>query len=131
MKSNIKISHFALYTCDLERMRDFFSHYFGATANEMYHNPHTGLKSYFLSFGGSVKLEIMTRPELSNRKETTLQTGYTHLALSVGSKMEVDRLTANLAADGYKVVSGPRTTGDGFYESCILGPENHLIEITE
>lgn len=32
--------------------------------------------------------------------------------------------------DGYEVVSGPRTTGDGYYESCIIGIEGNQIEIT-
>ncbi len=32
--------------------------------------------------------------------------------------------------DGYEVISGPRTTGDGYYESCIIGPEGNLIETT-
>ena len=29
------------------------------------------------------------------------------------------------------VASGLRTTGDGYYESCIKGPKGNLIEITE
>ena len=33
--------------------------------------------------------------------------------------------------DGYPVISGPRVTGDGYYESCILDPEGNRIEITE
>ncbi len=33
-------------------------------------------------------------------------------------------------APGYAVISGPRTTGDGYYESCILDLENNQIEIT-
>ncbi len=28
------------------------------------------------------------------------------------------------------LVSGPRTTGDGYYESCIVGIEGNQIEIT-
>lgn len=32
--------------------------------------------------------------------------------------------------DGYKIVSGPRTTGDGYYESCLIGIEGNQIEIT-
>ena len=33
-------------------------------------------------------------------------------------------------AAGCAVVSGPRTTGDGCYESCVAGPEGVLVEIT-
>lgn len=32
--------------------------------------------------------------------------------------------------DGYEIISGPRTTGDGYYESCIIGMEGNQIEIT-
>lgn len=53
-----------------------------------------------------------------------------HIAFSVGSKEKVDALTERLKIDGFNVVSGPRTTGDGYYESCILGIENNQIEIT-
>lgn len=39
-------------------------------------------------------------------------------------------MTQRLYADGYEVISGPRTTGDGYYESCIIGIEGNQIEIT-
>lgn len=42
----------------------------------------------------------------------------------------VDRLTAELKADGYKVISEARTTGDGYYESCIVDLEGNKIELT-
>lgn len=50
---------------------------------------------------------------------------------SLGSKEAVDQLTQRLKNDGYEVISGPRTTGDGYYESCILCFENNQIEISE
>ena len=126
----MKIEHIALYVHDLEGAKEFFLSYFDATANTLYHNTRTGFKSYFLSFEDGARLEIMTKPELSDSGVSTNQFGYAHLAFSVGSKEEVDRLTAKLARSGYTVLSGPRITGDGYYESCILGFENNLIEIT-
>lgn len=51
----------------------------------------------------------------TNFPKELARTGYAHIAFSVGSKEKVDVLTARLKADGYKVVSGPRTTGDGYY----------------
>ena len=42
----------------------------------------------------------------------------------------MDRITEKIKDDGYEVISGPRTTGDGYYESCILDPEGNQIEIT-
>lgn len=125
----MKIHHIALYIQNLEATREFFIKYFEATSNEGYHNPKTGLRSYFLSFENGAQLEIMTRPDLIEHQKEIMHTGYTHLAFSVGSKEKVDQLTEKLAQDGYTVISGPRTTGDGYYESCILGPENNQIEI--
>ena len=104
--------------------------YFNAAPNEMYHNKKTGFKSYFLSFDVGSRLEVMSRPGLAGKEENHLRCGYIHLAFSVGGKEAVDALTEKLQNDGYEVVSGPRTTGDGYYESCVKGPENNLIEIT-
>ena len=56
--------------------------------------------------------------------------GWSHIALSVGSKKEVDSLTERLRADGYTIASEPRTTGDGYYESVILDPDGNRIELT-
>ncbi|GAA0069941.1 hypothetical protein UT300003_14640 [Clostridium sardiniense] len=73
----------------------------------------------------------MTRPDLVSSEKPLMHTGYIHLAFSVGSKEKVDELTSELKEAGYKILSGPRTTGDGYYESCVLGPEGDQIEITE
>lgn len=126
----MKIDHVALLVSDLEGARKFFTDYFHATSNEMYHNPRTGLQTYFLSFDSGARLEIMTRPEIQPSDAVSCMAGYVHLAFSVGSKAKVDDLTATLRADGYEVLSGPRTTGDGYYESCVKGFEGNLIEIT-
>ncbi|HWT76141.1 MAG TPA: VOC family protein [Mobilitalea sp.] len=127
----MNINHIALYTNDLERMRKFYITYFSAVSNEGYYNPKTGLRTYFLSFEDQTRLEIMTRPNLEQLIPVPLQTGYIHLAFSVGSKEKVDQLTATLEADGYTVLSRPRTTGDGYYESCVLDPDGNQIEIVE
>lgn len=126
----MRIEHIALYVRDLESIKKFFQTYFDAKANEGYHNPKTGLSSYFLSFADGARLELMHRPDQREREVGLRDTGYTHIAFSVGSKEEVDRLTKALSDGGYQVLSGPRVTGDGYYESCILGPEGNQIEIT-
>ena len=127
----MKIDHIALYCLDLERMKDFFIRYFNAVSNDMYHNPKTGLKTYILSFEDSdARLELMTRPEVKDAEENIYRQGFIHLSFSVGSKEKVDSLTKVLNDDGFEVLSGPRTTGDGYYESCIVGLEMILIEIT-
>ncbi len=127
----MKIDHIALYVNDLDGAKHFFETYFQAAANEGYHNVKTGFRSYFLSFTSGSRLEIMTKPELTDSGNLLDRFGYAHIAFSAGSREAVDNLTARLHADGYPVFSGPRVTGDGYYESCILGFEGNLIEITE
>ena len=126
----MRIEHVALYVNDPEKARDFFVTYFGAVSNEGYHNPRTDFRSYFLTFAEGSRLEIMTKPDLTDSGDFLNRFGYAHIAFSLGSRDAVDVLTARLKADGFPVVSGPRTTGDGYYESCILGIEGNLIEIT-
>lgn len=126
----MKIEHIALYVNDLEGARKFFIKYLGAKSNEGYNNPRTDFRSYFLSFEDGARLEIMQRPEMVNLPKEAARTGYAHIAFSVGSREKVDALTAELKADGYDVVSGPRITGDGYYESCIVAMEDNQIEIT-
>ena len=126
----MKIEHIALYVNDLESARDFFVKYFDAVSNEGYHNTKTDFHSYFLLFSDGSQLEIMTKPDLSDSGDLLNRFGYAHIAFSTGSKDAVDKLTAKLSADGYPVLNGPRTTGDGYYESCILGFEGNVIEIT-
>lgn len=126
----MRIEHIALYVNDLEAARNFFMKYLGATSNDGYYNPKTNFRSYFLSFDNGARLEIMNKPEMSDLPKDCARTGYTHIAFSVGSKEKVDDLTAALRADGYAVVNGPRTTGDGYYESCIVDIEQNQIELT-
>lgn len=125
------IEHIAMYVNDIEKTKEFFVKYFNATSNEGYHNPNTDFRSYFLTFGDGARLEIMNRPQMKDEEKTLNRTGYIHIAFSLGSKKQVDDLTERLRNDGFSVVSGPRKTGDGYYESCIIGIEGNQIEITE
>ena len=127
---NMKIAHVALYVNNLENARDFFVKYLDAKSNEGYHNPNTNFSSYFLSFDEGARIEIMNKPDVPDLPKNPARTGYAHIAFSVGSKEKVDELTAKLRADGYEVLSGPRVTGDGYYESCIVAVEQNQIEIT-
>ena len=126
----MNIEHIALYVNDLEKAKEFFMRYFGATPNERYHNPTTDLYTYFLTFDNGARLELMHRPDMVAGEKALYRTGYTHLAFRVGSKEKVDSLTRRLKEDGYQVISGPRVTGDGYYESCVLAVEGNQIEIT-
>ena len=126
----MRIEHVALYVNDLENTKKFFMKYLGAKSNDGYHNQKTGFCSYFLTFADGARIEIMNLPEMADLPKKIVRTGYSHIAFSVGSIEKVDALIAELKADGYEVISEPRTTGDGYYESCIVAIEDNQIEIT-
>ena len=130
MEEIVIIDHIALYVTDLERARDFFVNFLGGRSNDGYHNKTTEFRSYFISFDGGARLELMTRPDLADPEKERNRTGYAHLAFSIGSKEAVDKLTEKIRDAGFEVLSGPRTTGDGYYESCIAVIEGNQIEIT-
>ncbi len=126
----MKIEHVAMYVNELESARDFFVKYLGGVSDDGYHNKATGFRSFFIRFDDGARLEIMNKPSMEDLAKPVNRTGYIHIAFSVGSAEEVDRLTGLLREDGFDVLSGPRTTGDGYYESCIVGFEGNQIEIT-
>lgn len=127
----MKIDHVALFCKDSEQMRQFFLDHFEAVSNEQYHNPRTGLRTYILTFpDAGARLELMQRPDTIDADPSKANIGFIHVSFAVGSKEAVDAKTIELRDAGYQVTSGPRTTGDGYYESCILGPEGIQIEIT-
>ena len=127
----MKIDHIALYCKNLERMRQFFIDHFEAVSNEQYHNPRTGLRTFILTFpDGGARLELMQRPDTIDADPSKPNIGFIHISIAVGSKDAVDAKTKELLEAGFRVTNGPRITGDGYYESCILGPEEIQIEIT-
>lgn len=125
----MKISHVAIFTVDLERLKSFYEKYFGAVSGELYNNTNTGFKSYFLRFDGESSIEIMSKPNVCESAVDEML-GISHIALCVGSEEEVIILTKRLCDDGYVHISGPRRTGDGYFESCMLDPDGNRIEIT-
>ena len=127
----IRLDHLALYTSQLEVIRQFYEKYFGATANEKYLNPRKEFESYFLSFAGETRLEIMQKKSVNSGTDSDAEEylGLTHFALLLGSKASVDQLTERLRADNYRIVGEPRTTGDGYYESVILDPDGNRVEL--
>ncbi len=128
----MKIEHIAIWSKDIEKLRAFYVQYFGAISNSKYINEKKGFNSYFLSFEDGARLELMSIKDLHAVPDGFDRdyVGLTHLAISVGSSANVDELTALLKQDGFEVISGPRTTGDGYYESVILDPDKNRIEIT-
>lgn len=123
------IHHIALWTRDVERLRDFYCMYFGGTAGVRYENPQKGFASYFVRFpNGNTALEIMSRVDI-RAHEPQERLGYCHLAFALDSCDEVVRLTGCLRKDGYSVLSDPRTTGDGYFESVVADPDGNRVEL--
>ncbi|MGQ8337513.1 VOC family protein [Sunxiuqinia sp. A32] len=127
----MRISHIAIWTADLEGMRNFYMHYFDASSSSGYHNHTRDFHSYFLFFDGDCTIELMQMPTVSKSRniQEKQYLGLTHFAIKAGSKERVDKLTQQLKEDGFKILGEPRTTGDDFYESVILDPEGNRIEI--
>ncbi|MBR5066589.1 MAG: VOC family protein [Lachnospiraceae bacterium] len=126
----MRIEHIAMYVNDLDAAKDFFVTFLGGVSNAGYYNEKTGFKSYFISFEDGARLEIMNKSNMIDDPKMLNRTGYAHIAFSVGSKEKVNEVTEKAREAGFEVISGPRTTGDGYYESCIVAIENNQIEIT-
>lgn len=128
----MKIEHIAIWTTQLEPLKEFYIKYFGATANHKYHNPTKKFTSYFLAFDEGSRLELMEMDGVSETKGEAYDQfiGLAHFSMSLGSEQAVDELTARLVADGYEKLDGPRRTGDGYWESCVLDPDGNRIELT-
>lgn len=127
----MKIEHIAIWTYELEKLKDFYCRYFTAQVDAHYRNEKKNFESYFLSFQQGSRLELMTMPNIPNSQNDVYDqfTGIIHLAFATQTQGEVDQLTERLAKDGYEVVGQPRVTGDGYYESVILDPDKNRIEI--
>lgn len=127
----MNIAHAAIYTANLELLRDFYVTYFNGNAGPVYENKSNGFRSYFIEFDSDAALELMTRASgLNLTKAAELNIGYSHLAFAVGDSPAVNELTERLRRDGFTVVIEPRLTGDGYYESCVLDPDGNRVEIT-
>lgn len=126
----MKIDHVALWTSNIEKMKDFYTKFFDGKASEKYTNEKRGFSSYFINFQSDTRLEIMTMNNVDFKDKQEFKKGYAHMAISVGSREKVDELTEKIRSEGYDVTSEPRTTGDGYYESCVKDIEGNLVEIT-
>lgn len=128
----MKIEHIALWAKHKERIIDFYVKYFNAAAGEIDHNLAKRFKSCFLTLpAGGARLEVMSVPDLVTDRPEGRRCGYCHIAISLGSREAVNRLTEEMRRDGVTEAGEPRVTGDGYYESFVLDPEGNLIELTE
>ncbi len=127
----MKLHHIAIWANDLDKIRDYYIKHFAATSNEMYTNPNTGFRSYFLSFASGSQIEVMHRGDIPDNKNNTVEQykGYIHISFLVGSREEVDAKAKELGDAGFPILRGPRVTGDGYYEFETLDPEGNRLEV--
>lgn len=107
---------------DLERACALYDRWFKATIGPKYSSTKRPFTSRFLWLSSGTRLELMASPEEAPR--------LAHIAVSVGSREAVERLVAEMKAAGVPIVSGPRVTGDGYYEAVVTDTEGNLVEIT-
>ena len=129
----MKLDHIAILTGNIEILKDYYVKYFNGIPGEKYTNPRTLFQSYFITFDSGARLEVMTIPVVPTGQEgmvTNRQKGIVHLAFGVETGREVEEKAKQLEADGFKIVRGPRTTGDGYFEFETLDPDGNLLEVT-
>jgi lactoylglutathione lyase len=127
------LDHVAIWTSQLEKLKDFYVKYFNATANEKYANRETGFESYFLTFDSGSRLEIMQKPGIpGNLNDTVLKqhTGLIHLSFGAENMELVTQKSLQMEEDGFRILRGPRKTGDGYFEFETLDPDNNRIEVS-
>ncbi len=127
----MKIDHIAIWTTNIERLKNYYITFFGAKSNELYINEESGFSSYFLSFDSGTRIEIMNRPHIPENLNDIIKQylGYIHIALWIETKQEVNNKLELLKNAGYPILRGPRITGDGYYEFETLDPDGNRLEI--
>lgn len=127
------LEHVAIWTNELEHLKDYYVKYFGGQANNKYRNEKKQFESYFITFKSGARLELMTKPGVpANANDTVVaqHAGIIHMAFGVDTLDEVDEKARELRSAGFPILSGPRVTGDGYYEFETLDPDNNRLEVT-
>ncbi|MCU0390027.1 MAG: VOC family protein [Thermoflexibacter sp.] len=127
------LEHVAIWTNQLEVLKAYYEKYFGGIANQKYTNPVKQFESYFLTFDSGARLELMQMIHIPNNQNDTVHKqhlGIIHIAFGVPTMAEVDAKAEELHLAGFPILSGPRKTGDGYYEFETLDPDNNRLEVT-
>jgi len=128
----MKLEHIAIWTDNIELLRNYYISFFDGQSNEMYINPKNQFQSYFISFESGARLEIMSMPNIPDNTNDTINAqhkGIIHIAFGVDTKQEVDAKASLLVANGFEILNGPRVTGDGYYEFVTLDPDKNRLEV--
>jgi lactoylglutathione lyase len=129
----MNIDHVAIWTTQLEKLKDYYIKYFNGRANKKYLNKEKQFESYFVSFDSGARLELMHMPGIPENLNDTVEKqhqGIIHLSFGMENMDMVDSKFSELTRDGYKILRGPRKTGDGYYEFETLDPDNNRIEVS-
>ena len=128
----MKLEHIAIWTNQLESLKSYYETYFNGQSNEKYTNPTNGFESYFLTFESGARLEIMSKPNIPDNQNDTIERqhlGLIHFAFEVPTMQDVEAKALELQGAGFKILRGPRKTGDGYYEFETLDPDDNRLEI--
>jgi lactoylglutathione lyase len=127
------LDHVAIWTNRLDELKDFYVKHFGASVNTKYLNRETKFESYFLTFDSGSRLEIMKKPGIPDNLNDPIEKqhlGIIHLDFGVETMAQVDEKCKELANEGFRIIRGPRKTGDGYYEFETHDPDNNRIEVS-
>ena len=127
----MKLEHIAIWTNNLEMLKDYYVKFFKGKSNQKYINNKTQFESYFISFESGCRLELMTVPNIEDTEYSEQNyKGITHFAFEVESELEVDLKSQELKLAGFPIIKGPRITGDGYYEFETKDIDGNKIEVT-
>jgi lactoylglutathione lyase len=128
----MNIDHVAIWTTQLENLKDYYVRYYNGKANSKYLNKDSHFESYFITFDSGSRLEVMQKPgipaNLNDPIDKQFQ-GIIHLSFGVDTMAKVDEKLNELRKDGFRILKGPRKTGDGYYEFETLDPDNNRLEV--
>ena len=82
----MKIHHIAIWTFQLEEMKEFYTRYFNGSSNEKYIKTKKGFESYILHFDEGTDLELMSRTDIQNTPIEENRLRLTHFAFACDSQ---------------------------------------------
>lgn len=129
----MNIDHVAIWTTQLETLKDYYIKHFNGRSNRKYTNNERHFESYFISFDSGTRLELMQMPGIPQNLNDSVEKQYLgiiHLSFGMGNMDLVNEKCIELKRDGFRILKGPRKTGDGYWEFETLDPDNNRIEVS-
>ena len=129
----MNIDHVAIWTTQLETLKDYYIKHFNGSSNRKYTNNERHFESYFISFDSGTRLELMQMPGIPQNLNDSVEKQYLgiiHLSFGMGNMDLINEKCIELKRDGFRILKGPRKTGDGYWEFETLDPDNNRIEVS-